>query len=77
MIRRRVITAIWGIPLLVAAVWFDTPLPWFTVLVAIWGLAAAFEFYRMATPSRLPLFAYFGLIWIALFPNLLELSENA
>ncbi len=65
--KRRVITALWGIPLLIAAVWFDQPLPWFTVLVAIWGLGAAFEFYRMTNPSRLPPVTYFGLVWVVLF----------
>ena len=64
MLRRRVITALCGIPLLVAAVWFDRPLPWFTVLLAIWGLLAAWEFYRMTSARRL---MYFGLLWTLIF----------
>ena len=67
MLKRRVITALWGIPLLIAAVWFDQPLPWFTVLVAIWGLLAAFEFYKMVAGTKVPPLTYFGLIWTLLF----------
>ncbi|MEE8598663.1 MAG: phosphatidate cytidylyltransferase, partial [Dehalococcoidales bacterium] len=67
MLKKRVITALWGIPLLVAAVWFDEPLPWFTILVAICGVLAIFEFYRMVTAVRVPPLTYFGLIWTLLF----------
>jgi phosphatidate cytidylyltransferase len=67
MLRKRVITALWGIPLLIAAVWFDEPLPWFTVFVAVWGLLAVFEFYRMVAVSRILPLTCFGLIWTLLF----------
>jgi phosphatidate cytidylyltransferase len=67
MLKKRVIIAVGGIPLLVAAVWFDQPLPWFTVLVAIWGLLAAFEFYRMVAAAKVPPLTYFGLVWALLF----------
>ena len=67
MLKKRVITALWGIPLLVAAIWFDRPLPWFTILVAIWGLLAGFEFYRMVAASKVLPLTYFGLIWTLLF----------
>ena len=68
MLKKRVITALWGIPLLVALVWFDKPLPWFTVLVAIWGVLATFEFYRLVTAStKVPPLTYFGLIWTLFF----------
>ena len=67
MLKRRVITALWGIPLLIAAVWFDQPLPWFTLLVAIWGLLAVFEFYKMVAGAKAPPLTYFGLIWTLLF----------
>ena len=55
MLKKRVITALWGITLLGAAIWFDQPLPWFTILVALWGGAAVFEFYRMSGTTRLTL----------------------
>jgi phosphatidate cytidylyltransferase len=67
MLRKRVITALWGIPLLVVAIWFDEPLPWFTVLAAVWGLLAAVEFYRMVGVSRILPLACFGIIWTLLF----------
>jgi len=67
MLRKRVLTALWGIPLLVVVIWFDKPLPWFTILVAIWGVLAVFEFYRMVNTSRVPPLTYFGLIWTLLF----------
>ncbi len=67
MLKKRVITALWGIPLLVAIVWFDKPLPWFTILLAIWGAVAVFEFYRLVAASQVPPLTWFGLIWTLLF----------
>jgi len=65
MLKKRVITALCGIPLLIAVIWFGEP--WFTILVAIWGLLAAFEFYRMVAASKVSPLTYFGLIWTLLF----------
>jgi phosphatidate cytidylyltransferase len=67
MLKQRVITGLWGVPLLIAAVWFDQPLPWFTVLVAIWGLLAVFEFYKLVAGAKAQPLTYFGLIWTLLF----------
>ena len=67
MLKQRIITGLWGIPLLIAAVWFAQPLPWFTVLVAIWGLLAVFEFYKIVAGAKVPPLTYFGLIWTLLF----------
>ena len=67
MLKKRVITALWCIPLLIAAVWFEQPLPWFTLLIAIWGVLAVFEFYRLVAASKVPPLTYFGLIWTLLF----------
>jgi len=67
MFRKRVITALWGIPLLIVAIWFNEPLPWFTVFAAVWGLLAVFELYRMMAVSRILPLACFGLIWTLLF----------
>jgi phosphatidate cytidylyltransferase len=67
MLRKRIITAIIGIPLLVAAIWFNAPLPWFTILVAIWGALAVFEFYRLGATAKLPLLTCLGIVWTALF----------
>ena len=67
MLKKRVITALCGLPLLIIAVWFDEPLPWFTILVAIWGLLAVFEFYRLVAVSEVRSLTAFGLIWTLLF----------
>lgn len=65
MLKKRIITALCGIPLLIAVIWFGEP--WFTILVAIWGLLAVFEFYRMVAASKVSPLTYFGLIWTLLF----------
>ncbi len=65
MLKKRVITALWGIPLLIAVIWFGEP--WFSLLVTIWGLLAVFEFYRLVAASKVPPLTYFGLIWTLLF----------
>ena len=66
-LKKRAITALCGIPLLLAAVWFNQPLPWFTILLAIWGVLAVFEFYKMVAAAKVPPLTYFGLIWTLLF----------
>jgi len=67
MLKKRVITAFCLLPVLVAAVWFDKPLPWLTVVTAIWGVLAALEFYRAVKTSRVEPLTCFGLIWVLLF----------
>ena len=67
MLKKRVITALLGISILIVAVWFDQPLPWFTVLAAIWGLLAVLEFYKLVNMAKVPPLTYFGLIWSLLF----------
>jgi len=66
VLKKRFLTAVWGLILVVATVWFDVPLPWFTVLVAIWGLLAAYEFFKMAHSAKLAPLTYFGMAWILL-----------
>jgi len=78
MLKKRVITALCGIPLLVAVVWFGET--WFTILVAIWGVLAVFEFYRLVANSRVSPLTCFGLAWTLLFilsrnPDLLAILE--
>ncbi len=67
MFRTRVLTSLCGIPILIAAIWFESPLPWFTVLIVIWGVMAALEFYRLVAASKVPTLTYFGLILTLLF----------
>ncbi len=65
MLKRRIITALWSLPLLIVTIWFGQP--WFTIFVAVCGLLAAFEFYRMVATSKVTPLTYFGLIWTLLF----------
>jgi len=65
MLKKRIITTLWGIPLLIATIWFGEP--WFTILLSICGLLAAFEFYRMVATSKVSPLTFFGLIWTLLF----------
>lgn len=73
MFKKRVITSLWGIPLLFAAIWFEQPLPWFTVIFGLWGVLAVFEFYRLASDASLPSFPYLGIFLTTLF----IISRNA
>jgi len=66
MLKKRVVTALWGIPLLIAIIWFGGE-PTFTGLVAFWGVLAIFEFYRLVAAAKVPPLTYFGLIWTLLF----------
>jgi phosphatidate cytidylyltransferase len=67
MFKKRLITALCGIPIVIVAIWFDGPLPWFTILASIWGLLALLEFYRLAGISRVIPLTGFGLLWTLLF----------
>lgn len=67
MLKKRVITSLCGLSLLIAGIWFDKPLPWFTVFVAVCGLLAVFEFYQMTAVSKRRLLTSFGLIWTLFF----------
>jgi phosphatidate cytidylyltransferase len=66
MLKKRVITALWGVPLVIIAIWFDEPLPWFTILASICGLLAAYEFYKITGVSRIIPLTASGLIWTLL-----------
>lgn len=66
MLKKRVITALCAIPLLVVIVWFNKPLPWFTIFVAVWGVLAAREFYRLVAAAKVPPLTYFGIVWTLL-----------
>jgi phosphatidate cytidylyltransferase len=65
MLRQRVITALLLIPLPVAAIWFGEP--WFTSLVAIFGVLAVLEFYRLGSSAKSSPVTYMGLLFTLLF----------
>ena len=67
MLKRRVITGLWGVPLVILAIWIDEPLSWFTVLAVIVGLLAIIEFYKITGIYRVVSLTVFGLIWTLFF----------
>jgi phosphatidate cytidylyltransferase len=66
MLKQRVITALVGLPLVIVVVWFDGPLPWFTIFLAILGLLAAYEFYRLVGVSAIRSLTVFGMVFTLL-----------
>ena len=64
MLKKRIISALWGIPVLATIIWLGPP--WFSLLVAIWGLLAVLEFYRLVSAKIMPL-TCLGLILTVLF----------
>ena len=67
MLKQRLITALCGIPILIVVIWFDKPLPWFTIFMALWGAVAVYEFYNIIASSKVPPLTYFGIIWTVFF----------
>ncbi len=66
--KQRIITALWGIPLLLVFIYFDTN--WFPLiifLIAAFAIAGAVEFYRLAALSGGQPFTIFGIVWVMLF----------
>jgi len=67
MLKKRILTSVCGLPILVAAIWFDEPLPWFTILVAVFGVLAAREFYQITLGSQMSFLTCLGIIWTFFF----------
>ena len=63
MLKHRVITAAVGVPLIILAIWFGDPWPWFSLLIAAAALAGTYEFYHMANFDRREPLIYLGLLW--------------
>jgi phosphatidate cytidylyltransferase len=75
VLRLRLLTSVVAIPVVVALIWFGSP--WFTVFLAGWGMACAYEFYGIVKKARniTPL-TYFGLLWVLLLiisPHFLQI----
>jgi len=60
MLKYRVITGAVGVPLVILAIWFGDPWPWFTLLIAAAALAGTYEFYKMANFDRREPLLYLG-----------------
>ncbi len=61
--RRRLLTVLVGIPILLGAVWLGAP--WRTVLVVLAGSVAVWEFFRLLPPgSGPPLPVLIGVAWV-------------
>jgi phosphatidate cytidylyltransferase len=63
MLKYRVITGAVGVPLIILAIWFGDPWPWFTLLIAAAALAGTYEFYHMVNFDRREPLIYLGLLW--------------
>jgi len=62
MLKYRVITGAVGVPLVILAIWFGDPWPWFTLLIAAAALVGTYEFYHMANFDRREPLLYLGLL---------------
>ena len=62
MLKHRVITGAVGVPLVILAIWFGDPSPWFSLLIAMAALAGTYEFYHIANFDRREPLLYLGLL---------------
>jgi len=77
MLKHRVITGVVGVPIVILAIWFGDPWPWFTILIAAAALAGTYEFYNMANFDRREPLLYLGLLWalaLVLSPHYMKLN---
>ncbi|MBM4462267.1 MAG: phosphatidate cytidylyltransferase [Chloroflexi bacterium] len=75
--KQRIITALCGIPVLVAFIWYDTPrFPLLILLIAGFAALGALEFYRLATLAGARPMTVFGVAWCLLFVVGAHLDAN-
>jgi phosphatidate cytidylyltransferase len=65
MLKNRIITSAWAIPLIGVIIWFGEP--YFTIFIAIAGLLAMIEFSRLTNVIKDKPLTIFGIIWTLLF----------
>lgn len=63
--KQRVITALWGVPLITLLVWLGGW--WFLFLILVVAFLGGIEFYRMATQAGERPLSVMGLLWMVLF----------
>ena len=61
--RPRILTALAGIPVLAAAIWYGSP--WLTLLALAAAVLGVREFYRLTPPGAGPLSTSLGVLWVA------------
>ena len=66
MLKPRILTSVCLLPVVIIAVWFDKPLPWFTVVVALAGILASYEFFRLTSVRSSQRLTIFGIIFTLL-----------
>ncbi len=70
MLKKRLITAAWGVPLVIVAIWFsmpEYPFPAFTILAAAAGVLGIIEFYNMVSIFEVLPLAAFGILLTLFF----------
>jgi len=67
LLKKRFISAAILAPLAFLVIWFDEPLPWLTVGVAVWGMFAIREFDRVVAQVKAPPFTAVGTFAVVLF----------
>jgi phosphatidate cytidylyltransferase len=65
LLKKRIITACVGVPFLAIIIWLGEP--WFGIMLAIWGVLAAYEFFHLVSSTRIQPLTYFGLVFVAIF----------
>lgn len=65
MLRQRVLSALFFIPILFVSIWFGDP--WFSVVVAVAALLGVVEFYDMFAQKRWQPLTLFGTLWTLFF----------
>jgi phosphatidate cytidylyltransferase len=66
MLKTRILTSVCLLPVIIIAVWFDEPLPWFTLIVGIAGILASYEFFRLTSVRSNLGLTIFGLVFTLL-----------
>ena len=64
MLKNRIITTAWALPLIGVIFWFGEP--YFTIFIAVVGLLAAVEFYHLTKGVKAQALTVFGIIWTIL-----------
>ncbi|MBN2239336.1 MAG: phosphatidate cytidylyltransferase [Dehalococcoidales bacterium] len=82
MLTKRIITSLCGLPILIAAIWFEEFLPWFTMLVALLAALAALEYANLVGSSKRHIFAFYLAVMSFMFAllrdvNILEIIDQA